>query len=183
LDGTPFYSSDEKLIYSSLSDNQWRIHIGNWESKPYDLILLPGIILSPDKTIVAFVGTRNGKKIAVIDCKEEASYENIGIWRTSGGEISTNYMFLGGFSVMPLITGSPLRTDLVSLIIFSSDSQHYAYPVLDGKVVKIIIDGAVVKELPEKSTVEGIEFSKDSNSLVYKLKDNEIEQVIELQNP
>ena len=183
LKGTPLFTSTGKLVYGSLRYRRWIVHIDDWASEPYDDILVPWIILSPDRSKAAFVGVRDGKKIAVIEGEEETPYENIGFWKTSGSGMSTSYMFLGGYSVMPIHTGAPVRNDLVSSIIFSPDSRHYAYPAVDDKGVKIIADGVVVKEFPEKSILEQLEFRDDSKSLMYKVKDKGFGQVIELQDP
>lgn len=173
LQGTPQFTSAGKLVYASKQSQGWRVHINDWVSQPYEDILAGLILFSPDKSVVAYVGIRDGKGMVVINGKEETPYPSIGIWKTSGGKTQTSVMHIGvrspgaSYQSIPVTTSSPVRNELVSLIIFSSDSGHYAYQAFDGKTVKIIADGMVVKELTEGSILAQLEFRGEDNRLTY----------------
>jgi len=195
LKNTPLFTSDGKLVYSSLRYRRWRLHIDDWVSKPFEQIFLPGIIFSPDKSVTAFVGKRDGKKIAVINGKEESSHQEIGIWRTSldMDDYYKKVMLVEGLNMVAMGLGgrntnpgarvrAATRIVPVAIIVFSPDSQHYAYLAIDGIRQVIIVDGAELKELPEKSTLISIDFTGDSRSIKYKLKGNELDHIVKLKN-
>lgn len=179
-----FFTADGKLAYVSKEGGGWRVHIGAWSSEPFDWVLQPGPIPSPDGSTAAYVGSRDGKTMACINKACEQPYERIGAYKTIVRGSGVPGMLAGAIvgaalSVATAPVGVGVRVTqregsdafMLFSIIFSPDSRHHAYVAFDGTNSLLVVDGAERGELAGDVSIEHMVFNESSEILLYRLSE------------
>ena len=172
------FSSEEKLIYATIASKQVVVHIDDWRSEPFDWIMKPGIFLSPDGNVGAYVGALGGSMVAGFNETLEPPYAFIGISFASRDPLGFyTKLFLAdlalnlaaaplGYRVIILPGSVPVDVATTSSVAFSPDSKHHGYFASDGTSYYLVLDGVNVKKLSGDADVRGVRFNASSQVLL-----------------
>jgi hypothetical protein len=147
---------------------------------------VPGLPVqfSADGTHYAFLGTRKGKSVPVVDGKESRSFDALSEFHlSSDGKQVAFTIIKDGKRSLVLNGREKLSAQNLHHLLFSPDSKHIAYVLSNGPVEKAYLDDQPVERSTTgnqiSQTVHGLVFSSDSAHFAFVCSAQEGDQVIQ----
>lgn len=123
------------------------------------------LVVSGDLRHAVFVADRNGKKVVVIDGKDQKPYDAVSGIVFSPDAKRVAYAATRDKKTVAVVDGQEGKEyDGVNALVFSANSKRFAYAANQGKEWAAVIDGAEMKVF---ETVGGLVFSPDSKRYAY----------------
>jgi hypothetical protein len=172
---TPVISDDGNLYaFSAKTGDKWKLVVCENGNKKFSLKMsdikyddIENISISPDNTKIVFAGKGNDKYRLMVFSRLKEYYKKEGNIDINISDHLNNTIVSGSHpDIMAFEFGVAERYDMINNVVFSPDSQHFAFIAKRNKAWYLIADGEVVEKC---EGIDYLTYDKKGN-LIYAAK-------------
>lgn len=183
VDGRGF-TADNELYVGYRSAQGWQVRIGAATSETFAALNKPGVMLSPDRRSVAFIGRKDNQAQMCVNLVCGPLHRMVGaravVETSMFPEGFWSKVMLGAvFNAAAAVAGAPNRVGvtssggsrqytIVGSVVFSPDGRHHAYVASDDADV-VMIGTTRAATLPAGALVEWMRFDDASQVLMLRV--------------